>query len=332
MSAAKELKFKFRFVINKKAVGLFAKKAVATDTALILDQEPIDYADIRDSTCRDQRLVFALSPGSSVGEKTRKSLHEENLLVLEVSQVKGTELEKHIDRAASAIQTEQHRQELIEAGNADRFHSLVCSNCQATIDLSDFNRTSYVYCRYCESIIKYSGEIVTPGDSYRICDECGMFDRVRGYTLFHFYFLLVVYGYSVRRVHVCDTCAVRMAKGALLRNLLFIIGVPSTIYMWLKAVTGRDKSLQTLAKANALARKGRFKEADEIYVQFSGPYPEHPALLRNRSLGHLYGNNINAAMTLLSRSLKSCNNYLPSLLLARQLKQVTSKVREPKSK
>jgi hypothetical protein len=313
MPAAKDLKFKFRFVRNKNAVGLFAKKAVATGKALILDQEPIDYDDIRDSTCRDQRLAFTLSPGASVGEKTRKSLHEENLLVLEVSQVKAMELEKHIDRASSAIQTEQHRQELIEAGKADRFHSVVCSNCQATIDLSDCNRTSYVYCRYCESIIKYSGEIVTPGDSYRICDECGMFDRVRGYTLFHFYFLLVVYGYSVRRVHVCDNCAVRLARGALLRNLLFIFGVPSAISMWVKAVTGRDKSLQALAKANALARKGKFKEADEIYVQFSGPYPEHPALLRNRSLGHLYGNNLNAAM-----------------LLARRLQQVASKVREPK--
>ncbi|MEJ2550275.1 MAG: hypothetical protein P8Z42_03160 [Anaerolineales bacterium] len=326
MPAVKELNFKFRFVRNKNPIGVFAKNAIATDKVLILDQEPIDYADIRDSNCRDQRLAFTLSPGASVGEKTRDSLHEENLLVLEVSRVKGTELEKHIARVSSAIQTEQHRQELIEAGQADRFHSVVCSNCQATIDLSDFNRTSYVYCRYCESLIKYSGGIVTPGDSYRICDECGMFDRVRGYTLLHFYFLIVVYGYSARRIHVCDNCAVRMAKGALLRNLLFLFGVPSAIYMWVKAVTGRDKSLQALARANALARKGKFKEADEIYVQFSGAYPEHPAILRNRSLGHLYGNNINAAMTLLSRSLKSCNNYLPSLLLARRLKQVASRV------
>ncbi len=324
MPAAKELNFKFRFVRTKYAVGVFAKKAVATDQALILDQESIDYSDIRDSTCRDQRLAFILSPNASLGEKTRKSLQGENVLVLEVSQIKAMELKKLIDRASSAIQTEKHRQELVKAGKAERFHSVMCSNCQATIDLSDFNRTTYVYCRYCESLIKYNGEVVTPGDSYRICDECGMFDRVRDYTLFNFYFLLVVYGYSVRRIHVCDNCAVRMARLALLRNLLFILGVPSAIYMWVKAVASRDKSLQALATANALARKGKFKEADEIYVQFSGPYPEHPALLRNRSLGHLFGNNVNAAMSLLSRSLKSCNNYLPSLQLARRIKQVAS--------
>ncbi len=329
MPTAKELKFKFRFVRNENPVGLLARKATATDQALILNNETIEYADVLDSTCRDQHLVLTLAANASLGDKTRTSLQEENVLVLDVSQVNATELENHIERAASALQTEQHRENLIEAGKAERFHSVVCSNCQATIDLSDYKRTSYVYCRYCESIIKYSGEIVTPGDAYRICDECGMFDRVRGYTLFHFYFLLVTNSYSVRRFHVCDNCALRIARGALLRNLLFIFGVPSAIYMWLKAFTGRDKSLQALAKANALARKGKFKEADEIYVQFSGPYPEHPALLRNRSLGHLYGNNLNAAMSLLSRSLKSCNNYLPSLLLARRLKQVTTKVREP---
>ena len=328
MPTAKDLNFKFRFVRDKNAVGLFAKKATATDRALILDKEPIDYADILDSTCRDQRIALSIAPEAILGEKTRKALRADQLLVLEVSQGRTNDLERRIDRASSAIQAEQHHQELINTGNADRFHSIQCSNCQATIDLSDFNRTSYVYCRYCESIIKSSGEIVSPGDSYRICDECGMFDRVRGYTQFNFYFLLVVYGFSYRRVHVCDNCAVHIARSALLRNLIFILGVPSAIYMWIKAITGRDPSLRTLASANALARKGRFKEADEIYVQFSGPYPEHPALLRNRSLGHLYGNNLNAAASLLSRSLKSCNNYLPSLALARRLKQVTSKIGE----
>jgi hypothetical protein len=325
MPATKELNLKFRFVRNNSAAGIFAKKAVATDQALILDKESIDYTNILDTTCRDQRIALSLSPEARLGEKTRKALQANQILVLEVSQIKTDDLEKHIDRASSAIQAEQHRLELINTGKADRFHSVQCSNCGATIDLSDFNRTAYVYCRYCESIIKSNGEIISPGDSYRICDECGMFDRVRGYTQFNFYFLLVVYGFSYRRVHVCDNCAVRIAKQALLRNLIFILGVPSAIYMWIKAITGRDSSLRMLAKANALARKGKFKEADEIYVQFSGPYPEHPALLRNRSLGHLCGNNLNAAASLLSRSLKSCNNYLPSLQLARRLKQVTSK-------
>ncbi len=329
MPAAKELNYKFRFVRNKNAIGLFAKKATATDRELILAKEPIDYADIINSTCRDQRIALSIAPEATLGENTRKALQADQILVLEVSQGRTNDLERHIDRASSAIQAEQHRQELINAGKANRFHSIQCSNCQATIDLSDFNRTSYVYCRYCESIIKSSGEIVTPGDSYRICDECGMFDRVREYTHFNFYFLLVVYGFSYHRVHVCDNCAVHLAKLALPRNLVFILGVPSAIYMWIKAITGRDPSLRALAKANALARKGKFKEADEIYVQFAGPYPEHPALLRNRSLGHLYGNNLNAAASLLSRSLKSCNNYLPSLQLARRLKQAASKVKEP---
>ena len=325
MPAQNEVKFKFRFVRDQKPVGLFAKKARATDQTLLLDQEPVAYADILDSTRRDRRVAFTLAPTAELGEKTRKALQGENTLVLEVSQIEAKDLERHIDRASSAIHAERRRQEFIQAGKENLFQSATCLNCQATIDLSDFNRTTYIYCRFCESILKYSGEVITPGDSYRPCDECGMFDRVRGYTVFNFYFLIVAYGFSYRRTHVCDNCAVRLAKRALLTNLIFIVGVPSAVYMWIKAITGRESSLRTLAKANALARKGKFKEADEIYVQFAGPYPEHPALLRNRSLGHLYGNSLNVAASLLSRSLKSCTNYLPSLELARRLKQVTSK-------
>ena len=41
MPAKKVLNFKFRFVRNNSAVGVFAKKAVATDKTLILDKEPI---------------------------------------------------------------------------------------------------------------------------------------------------------------------------------------------------------------------------------------------------------------------------------------------------
>jgi hypothetical protein len=148
-----------------------------------------------------------------------------------------------------------------------------------------------------------------------------MYDRVRGYTIFNFYFLLVVYGYSVKRRFVCDTCATRLAQRALLVNLLFLLGVPSAVYMWIKSQTGREPYFQDLAKANKLALKGRYQEADEIYDRLFSQYPDHPGLLMNKGLGHLHGKDGSGGMGFLGRSLRACANYLPSMQLIRRIQQ-----------
>jgi tetratricopeptide (TPR) repeat protein len=148
-----------------------------------------------------------------------------------------------------------------------------------------------------------------------------MYDRVRGYTVFYFYFLLVVYGYSLKRRFVCDTCAADLAKKALLLNFIFLLGIPSSIYMWIKSAAGRDPYFQDLAKANKLARKGKYQQADEIYDRLFSLYPEHPGLLMNKGLGHLHGGDGSGAAGFLTRSLKACGNYLPTRQIIQRLQQ-----------
>jgi predicted Zn-dependent protease len=131
----------------------------------------------------------------------------------------------------------------------------------------------------------------------------------------------VVYGYSIKRRFVCDACAMSLAQRALLLNLIFILGVPSAIYMWIKALSGRDPYFQDLAKANKLARKGKYQEADEIYDKLFSLYPEHPGLLMNKGLGHLHGKDGNNGVGLLTRSLKACANYIPTMQIIQRLRQ-----------
>jgi len=151
-----------------------------------------------------------------------------------------------------------------------------------------------------------------------------MYDRVRGYTVFHFYFLLVVYGWSMKRRFVCDTCATSIAQRALLTNLIFILGVPSAIYMWIKAGSGRDPYFQDLAKANKFARKGNYQEADVIYDQLFSLYPDHPGLLMNKGLGHLHGKDSSGGINLLTRALKVCSNYVPAFQIVQRIHQAAS--------
>lgn len=321
MQTANTLEFKFRYVQNRQAVGLTAGKATASDRAINLNGEEIDYENILDTSTRDNRLVLVLSPSTPLGPKSQKRLHENRYLIIDVSKLPALDLKKHIDLFSSSVHADKRRQQLAAAGKENLFRAVTCPHCKATVDLTDFENSSYTFCRFCNSIFNSSQQVFSNGDIYQVCDECNMYDRVRGYTVFNFYFLLVVYSYSVKRRFVCDSCATKLAQRTLLTNLIFLLGVPSAIYMWIKARSGREPHFQELAKANQLARKGRYQEADEIYDRLFSQFPDHPGLLMNKGLGHLHGKDSSSGMGFLSRSLRACANYLPSIQIVRNIQQ-----------
>jgi len=322
MHSTTDLSFKFRFVQGGQARGLRTKTASASPEALVLDGEPIRYQDIVETTSQDKRLVLALASTVQLGPKTAKARQEEAALALEVQGVQARDLERTIDRRASALAVQRHKQELAAAGEESRYRVMTCPHCQATIDLSDFERTRYVYCRYCGSILDQGGSIVSAGDAYRVCSECQMFGRVQGYTVFYFYFLLIVYGFSYGRRYLCDTCAVRTAQRALLLNFIFLLGIPPSIYMWVKARTGHAPEMKDLSRANALARKGKAREAEAIYMRLLQRLPEHPGLLVNQGMGYLQAGDGQQGVESLNRSLRACSNYQPAMRLLLRLQQM----------
>ena len=330
MQATKNLEFKFRYVQNGQAVGLSAGKATASDRSINLNGEEISFGNILDTSNRDNRLVLLLPPSTPLGPKSQKRLQENRYLIIDVSKVPALDLKKHIDLFSSSILAEKRRQKLASEGKENLFRAVICPHCKATVDLTDFENSSYTFCRFCGSIFNTSQQVFSNGDVYQVCDECNMYDRVRGYSVFTFYFLLVVYGWSLKRRFVCDTCATKLAQRTLLTNLIFLLGVPSAIYMWIKAQSGRDPKFQELAKANKLARKGKNQEADEIYDRLFAQFPDHPGLLMNKGLGHLHGKDGNGGMGFLGRSLRACANYLPSLQLVRNIQQAAQAINAKK--
>jgi len=145
---------------------------------------------------------------------------------------------------------------------------------------------------------------------------------VQSYHLFNFYFLIIVFSVSHGRRYLCDACAVRQAKRALLRNFIFLLGIPSAVYMWVKAVTGRVQELNGLSEANALARKGKLQQAEAIYGRLLQRFPEHPGLLLNQSMGHQRDGDAQGGYGYLNRSLRACSNYVPVLQLAQRLERM----------
>ncbi len=316
-----ELIFKFKYVKNGYAQGFFAKKGKATETEILLGDERLIYQDITDSSTRDNRLVLAISSSASLSQNILKNLVDNSILVLEIYQTNTLILERWIDRISSKQIVEQKQQELIKNGQGNLFYSVTCPHCEATIDLSGLNRSSYIYCRFCETVFKEMSGIVTQGEHYHFCDECNMFDRVQGYTEFYFYFLLIIYGYYSKRRFLCVTCADKLFWKMIVINFIFILGIIPSIWLKIKSMLGHDSALKNLGKANFLAKKGNYQKASMYYKQCHQKYPEHPGLLMNEGIGHLLGQDNSGALSIFHRSLKSCSNYYPVIQLLNKITQ-----------
>jgi hypothetical protein len=305
------LGFEFKIMRKGQAQGLRFQKGKATGQQLVLGEQTLDYGAIGDTTTRENYLFMEIAPGTQLDRKFSEALND-NVLSVVVHKTEALELERYIDRRCSDLQVENNRQRLFQAGRGDLFRTVTCPECQALIDLSELDKTPYMYCRFCESIFTEE-RVASRGNVYRICQDCHMFDRIKDYNEFYFYFLVVAYGYSSKTRYVCDNCAHSMFKKMLLLNLIFILGVPAAIYVKIKSLRGRAPHLKKLAEANALARKGDYQKAAPIYDLLYKKIPEHPGLLTNQGLGHLAAGDEGGALAHFQRAQKACSSYMPAL-------------------
>jgi len=314
MRATSEIRtFGFRFVTGGNAA--FGKRHGAIGTALTLDDTEIPWEKIGDTTTRERRLIIALGDGVQVGPKMAKFLVDGHLVVIQPAGVDARQLEKAIDRQASAREAELRRAELEAKGMGHLVRAVTCPVCKATVDLSGLEKTRYAWCRFCESVFSEDGKNVTDGRRYRCCDECGMFDRIQPYPEFYFYFLVFVYGFKYTQRFLCDACAHRLFIKALSINFIFLLGIPTAIWVKVKSMQGREQSLATLADGNRLARRGLYNEARSIYEQLLRNQPDHPGILTNQALGHVTGGDQTGAGQVLARAVASCSSYGPAFAL-----------------
>ncbi|PKK88650.1 MAG: hypothetical protein CVV64_17830 [Candidatus Wallbacteria bacterium HGW-Wallbacteria-1] len=317
-----DLKFKFNFIdANGNTRFFLTKHGKLNDKSLELHEWNIDLSHIADTATRDNRLIIQLGREFRPAPGLQDYLLDGCALVAEIYGADARELEKNIDRVSSKTDAAKVQAALEQEGRGDQFKVCKCSNCKATVNISELPESEFIYCRYCESVLTLAGKVVTNGDQYRLCEECGMFSRVQNYTEFYFYFLLVVYGYSYKKRFMCDNCAGSMFWKMLLYNFLFIIGIIPTMAVLYKSLVGRDSALAELGKANTLAAKGRFTEADQKFRNLRGKLSSHPGILYNMSMGHFRGNDGTFGGKLLLESMKSCSNFLPTMELIQRIQK-----------
>ncbi|MFH1377126.1 MAG: hypothetical protein ABIH86_00035 [Planctomycetota bacterium] len=307
--------FKFRFTREGKVLSMFRAKGEANEEGLTLDKTLIPYESIQLTQMKERYLAIVLSPDASVEikESLAKVMAAPDVLLIDAGRKKNEQINRYVNLMISGVQAQLHREALEAKGQAELFRAVQCPHCGAIIDLSELDKTRYSFCRFCETVFTDAGDIVTKGDEYRICPECGYFDRVKNYTEFYFLFLVWFYYISYKQRLLCRNCSKKIALKMFFVNILGFIGWIPTFIMIIQSMTGHDPSLKSLSKANILSQKKMVRQAVPIYESMAERLPEHPGLLFNQAKAHINADDLDSAAADFNRCLSACSNYEPAI-------------------
>ncbi|MEM6798810.1 MAG: hypothetical protein AAF589_04780 [Planctomycetota bacterium] len=301
--------FKFKWINdNGQETSFMSKKGSFDGKTLRLEDAEIPAAAITFVDTRENRMIVAVAQQEGAPAT----------LVFSMSSGKGAaeRLKEGLGKARSHAWAQNHRKELNEQGRGHEFREAACPHCQATINLTGQPETPQVYCEFCHAITNPNptGPPAKAEKEHRLCDECGMYSKPRKFTIFYFYFLLVVYGFSSSSTWRCPACMRPEAWKMLFGNLLFVLGVPVAIAQLIRAYGGTDVGgpYPGLDAANIKARKGNVEAAVTDYRKILAKTPVTAGVKYNLALAFLQREQWDNAMTMLEFCLADCANYEPA--------------------
>ncbi|QDT68090.1 hypothetical protein MalM25_10020 [Planctomycetes bacterium MalM25] len=315
-TAAELFEFKFKWIDEDgDEQGFFSKRGAIEGETLRLDETEIPISGIADTVSRENRVVLSVA----MADETFTHL----FLAVKGNKAKG--LERRLGRLRSAIWAKNHREELASQGRVDEFLSVGCPSCSATLDLTGFELTPQVYCRFCDAIytrhdelsgksLSETKELTKKEGRLKLCDECGMYSTPQRFTIFYFYFLLVVYGWQYRQTWRCPACMRKDAWLMMLGNLPFLLGIPVAITQLIRSYRGVELhgALAKLDGANIKARSGKLQAAVSDYQKILEKQPVAAGVKFNIASALLHDSQIPKAAQMLEYSLKDCCNYEPA--------------------
>lgn len=312
--AAGPLQFKFYWLDDKGQQTSVRRKNGSFDgQTLVLEDAAIPAAVMTDVQFRDNRMLI------STIDQNEKPVY----LAILVSGGMAPRLKEGLDYARSSAWAELHKKELAEKGQAHTYREEHCPHCGTTLILTGMPRTPQLYCQFCDTLSTIGGDEAPPAgeEHLRICQECGMFARPTKFTIFYFYCLIVVYGWSSKSTWRCPACMRGDAWKMLFGNLLFLLGVPVALTQLVRAYGGSSPGgdFKGLDTANIKARSGDVLGALEIYRSILGRVPHSAGLKYNIGLALLQQNEPERAAESFRLALEDCSNYVPAYQMLRPL-------------
>lgn len=298
--------FSFKFKpINDQGTptGFFSKMGSFDGEVLVLDQVEIPAAHMVAVESQDKHIVIVEA----------EDLENPTSHLFLLTKGSEAELKQVLGVARSAAQAARRQEELKREGREHEYREVMCPHCDATNDLTGFPDSPQTKCQFCDTVF-FADEPVAEEKKYRLCDECARYSKPRQFTIFYFYFLLVVYGWSSRPTWRCPGCMRGEAWKMLAGNLIFVLGVPVAIVQLIRAYGGTDLSsmYKGLDSANVKARKGQLESAVGDYRRILDQHPHSAGIKYNVGLAFVEQNRFDAAITTLEAALADCANYEPA--------------------
>ena len=300
--------FKFKWLNSQgQPEGFRSKKGHFDGETLVLDDVQLPAGVLMNVEFREQRMVVAFP------NENGEPMH----LLFQLTSGSADRLNQMLGLARSRAWAKNHKEELTKQGRGNEYRDATCPNCNAMVDLTGFPATPQVSCHFCHTMSTIdagSFDAPQPEKNYRLCDECGMFSKPRRFTIFYFYFLLVVYGFWQKQTWRCPGCMRGEAWKMLFGNLLFVLGVPVAIVQLVRSYGGTDVGgkYPGLDSANIKARSGKFEPAIEAYRKILSKQPTSAGVKYNIALAFLHRDDYEGAAQMLEFSLADCANYEPA--------------------
>ena len=297
------LKFKYHLLDAKgNPAGFLATKGEFDGEHVTLGKQKIPAQAIIKCISVSDRLVLVL-----MGEKSPVTI------AMKICGGNIRKLHQTFNMIASVYQTQAHREMLEKAGRGHEFRVESCPHCRCMIDLTRHAPTPQVYCPFCDHFITRENP---PADekTFQLCGKCGLYSQPKVFTIIFFYFLLVIYGYRYKRVHMCNACARSEAWTMLWANLIFVLFVPMAIVQLIRAYGGgaaRSEAFRGLDAANALQTAARYDRAVRAYEAIEQRL-EHAGVLYNHARALQRAARVKEAVVIYERATAACANFPPA--------------------
>ncbi len=313
------VQFQFRYIDEQGKYSSKSQNANINEEGIVLNEEPLVFADIHQVKWHGKRVAFELYPYLTLSpEISDHIIKRTTSILIEVEEDMEVDVRNLATQYLTIFQGYQRKYLLEQEGKKDSYRAEQCPNCTALVDLTNYANTHYIYCKHCEIIFDRLRQQIPQTVNYRACPECDTYDRVQEYTEFSCYIVKNDRRFGVKEHEFCDTCAERLVDKILWKNALFLIGLPSTLLLKAKAAENRSEIFAELATANRFAQDGKLKAAEDLYMLMVLRNEKHPALWFNHGLAYLHINENERALHLFKRALEYCSNYLPVLDVLRK--------------
>ncbi len=319
-SSAEPLRFKFQYLDeNGQPTGLFRKKGAWDGETLTLDDAELPAVALLDVQAREKRLFLAVpSPAEEPqeGEAAEGDFQVATMGLAVSGGATAESLKAAVDVARSGVWANSHREGLEKEGRGADYRTAACPHCAATVVLSDMPKTPQVFCSFCDTLWTERTADDPPGweKAHKVCDECGYFSAPRKFTVFYFYFLLVVYGWRTRTTWRCPACMRGDAWKMLVLNTPFVLGVPVALTQLARTygsgLTGGPYA--GLDAGNKAARAGKFDAAIVKYRAILERLGAGAGVKYNLGMALAGDGDGDRAADAFLASLADCANYAPA--------------------